>query len=95
MKKLHVSTARVAAAFSISLCGAEKPTIAVPLKCIQGKSYRATRQVGAIDSLLHFFVDQKKVSISDPVSKYFPQIPDKVVTAVKDDGSYEGLPGIR
>ena len=151
MKKLHVSAALVAAAFSISLCGAQKPTITVPQKFTQGKSAGATRQVSAIDSVLQSFVDQKKVSsvvafvaregnvlykkafgwkdvenkvpastedyyilfsqtkaittvafmtlvekglvsINDPVSKYFPEISDKVVTAVNDDGTYQTRP---
>jgi CubicO group peptidase (beta-lactamase class C family) len=32
------------------------------------------------------------VRVDDPVSKFFPHIPDKVVTAVHDDGSYETRP---
>jgi CubicO group peptidase (beta-lactamase class C family) len=37
-------------------------------------------------------VEQGKVAIDDPVSKYFPEIPDKVVTAVHEDGTYETRP---
>jgi CubicO group peptidase (beta-lactamase class C family) len=32
------------------------------------------------------------VKIDDPVSKYFPEIPDKVVTAIHEDGTYETRP---
>lgn len=34
-------------------------------------------------------VEQGLVAIDDPVSKYFPEIPDQVVTAVHEDGTYE------
>jgi CubicO group peptidase (beta-lactamase class C family) len=37
-------------------------------------------------------VDKGFVSISDPVSKYFPEIPNLVVTKVNEDGTYETLP---
>jgi CubicO group peptidase (beta-lactamase class C family) len=37
-------------------------------------------------------VEQGRVSIDDPVAKYFPEIPDRVVTAVNPDGSYETRP---
>ncbi len=37
-------------------------------------------------------VEQGLVSIDDPVSKYFPEIPDRVVTAVREDGSYDTRP---
>jgi CubicO group peptidase (beta-lactamase class C family) len=37
-------------------------------------------------------VEKGLVKIDDPVSKYFPQIPDKVVTAVHADGTYETRP---
>jgi CubicO group peptidase (beta-lactamase class C family) len=37
-------------------------------------------------------VEQGKVSIDDPVSKYFPEIPDQVVTKVNPDGTYETRP---
>lgn len=37
-------------------------------------------------------VERGLVSIDDPVSKYFPEIPDRVVTAVREDGSYETRP---
>lgn len=37
-------------------------------------------------------VEKGLVAIDDPVSKYFPQIPDTVVTKVNDDGSYETRP---
>ena len=37
-------------------------------------------------------VEKGLVAINDPVSKYFPEIPDKVVTAVHNDGSYETRP---
>lgn len=37
-------------------------------------------------------VEQGKVAIDDPVSKYFPEIPDKVVTKVNPDGTYESRP---
>jgi CubicO group peptidase (beta-lactamase class C family) len=34
-------------------------------------------------------VDQGLVSVDDPVSRYFPEISDKVVTAINEDGTYE------
>lgn len=37
-------------------------------------------------------VEQGKVAIDDPVSKYFPEIPDKVVTKVNPDGTFETRP---
>ena len=37
-------------------------------------------------------VEQGRVAIDDPVSKYFPEIPDGVVTAVNPDGTYETRP---
>lgn len=37
-------------------------------------------------------VEQGLVAIEDPVSKYFPGIPDRVVTEVHDDGTYETRP---
>lgn len=37
-------------------------------------------------------VDKGLVAIDDPVSKYFPDIPDQVVTKVNDDGTYETRP---
>lgn len=37
-------------------------------------------------------VEQGKVSIDDPVSKYFPEIPNTVITAVHEDGTYETRP---
>jgi CubicO group peptidase (beta-lactamase class C family) len=37
-------------------------------------------------------VEQGRVAIDDPVSKYFPEIPDQVVTAVREDGTYETRP---
>ncbi|MDQ8188302.1 serine hydrolase domain-containing protein [Pelagicoccus sp. SDUM812002] len=37
-------------------------------------------------------VEQGLVSIHDPVSKYFPEIPDDVVTKVNEDGTYETRP---
>lgn len=37
-------------------------------------------------------VDKGLVAINDPVSKYFPEIPDKVVVKVNEDGSYETRP---
>ncbi|MFW6354928.1 MAG: serine hydrolase, partial [Verrucomicrobiota bacterium] len=37
-------------------------------------------------------VEQGLVSIHDPVSKFFPEIPDEVVTKLKEDGSYETRP---
>lgn len=37
-------------------------------------------------------VEKGLVKIDDPVSKYFPEIPDKVVTAVNSDGTYETRP---
>ena len=39
-------------------------------------------------------VEQGKVAIDDPVSKYFPEISDKVVTKVNPDGTYETRPVI-
>lgn len=40
-------------------------------------------------------VEKGLVSINDPVSKYFPGIPDKVVTTVHSDGTYETRPATR
>jgi CubicO group peptidase (beta-lactamase class C family) len=37
-------------------------------------------------------VEKGLVRIDDPVSKFFSRIPDKVVTAIHDDGSYETRP---
>lgn len=37
-------------------------------------------------------VDKGLVAIDDPVSKYFPKIPDQVVTKVNVDGTYETRP---
>ncbi|MBN2167528.1 MAG: beta-lactamase family protein [Marinilabiliaceae bacterium] len=37
-------------------------------------------------------VEKGLVKIDDPVSKYFPEIPDQVVTKVYDDGTYETRP---
>src|SRR5690606_11399421 len=37
-------------------------------------------------------VDKGLVSVNDPVSKYFPEIPDQVVTKVNEDGTYETRP---
>jgi CubicO group peptidase (beta-lactamase class C family) len=37
-------------------------------------------------------VEQGRVAIDDPVSKYFPEIPDRVVTKVNPDGTYETRP---
>ena len=37
-------------------------------------------------------VEKGLVKIDDPVSKYFPGIPDKVVTVVHNDGTYETRP---
>ena len=37
-------------------------------------------------------VDKGLVSIDDPVSKYFPEIPNLVVTKVNEDGTYETRP---
>lgn len=37
-------------------------------------------------------VEQGLVKIDDPVSKYFPEIPDQVVTVVHKDGTYETRP---
>jgi CubicO group peptidase (beta-lactamase class C family) len=37
-------------------------------------------------------VEKGLVKIDDPVSKYFPEIPDKIVTAVYNDGAYETRP---
>ena len=34
-------------------------------------------------------VEKGLVKVDDPVSKYFPEIPDRVVTVVHDDGTYE------
>ena len=40
-------------------------------------------------------VEKGLVNIDDPVSKYFPGIPDKVVTVVHNDGTYETRPVAR
>ncbi|MBN2806785.1 MAG: beta-lactamase family protein [Prolixibacteraceae bacterium] len=37
-------------------------------------------------------VEKGLVNIDDPVSEYFPEIPDQVVTKVNDDGTYETRP---
>lgn len=37
-------------------------------------------------------VEKGLVAIDDPVSKYFPEIPNEVVTEVHEDGSYETRP---
>ncbi|MEO6674550.1 MAG: serine hydrolase domain-containing protein [Ginsengibacter sp.] len=37
-------------------------------------------------------VEKGLVAIDDPVSKYFPEIPDRVVTKVNEDGTYEMRP---
>lgn len=37
-------------------------------------------------------VEKGLVAIDDPVSKYFPEIPDQVVTKVYEDGTYETRP---
>jgi CubicO group peptidase (beta-lactamase class C family) len=37
-------------------------------------------------------VEQGLVDINDPVSNYFPEIPNRVVTKVNEDGSYETRP---
>lgn len=37
-------------------------------------------------------VEQGLVNVDDPVSKYFPEIPDQVVTKVNGDGTYETRP---
>ncbi|QHV99364.1 serine hydrolase domain-containing protein [Spirosoma endbachense] len=37
-------------------------------------------------------VEKGLVKIDDPVSTYFPEIPDKVITVVHDDGTYETRP---
>lgn len=40
-------------------------------------------------------VDKGLVAVDDPVSRFFPGIPDKVVTKVNEDGSYETRPVAR
>lgn len=40
-------------------------------------------------------VDKGLVAIDDPVSKYFPEIPNTVATKVNDDGTYETRPAKR
>lgn len=37
-------------------------------------------------------VERGLVNVDDPVSKYFPEIPDQVVTKVHEDGTYETRP---
>jgi CubicO group peptidase (beta-lactamase class C family) len=37
-------------------------------------------------------VEKGLVKVDDPVSKYFPEISDRVVTVVRDDGTYETRP---
>lgn len=37
-------------------------------------------------------VDKGLVAVDDPVSKYFPEIPNQVVTKVNEDGTYETRP---
>lgn len=53
-------------------------------------------QTKAITSVAFMtLVEKGLVSVSDPVSKYFPEISDRVVTAVHDDGTYETRPAAR
>ncbi|MEP6727666.1 MAG: serine hydrolase domain-containing protein, partial [Bacteroidota bacterium] len=40
-------------------------------------------------------VEKGLVKIDDPVSKYFPEIPDRVAVAVRSDGTYETRPVAR
>jgi CubicO group peptidase (beta-lactamase class C family) len=40
-------------------------------------------------------VEKGMVAIDDPVSKYFPEISNQVVTKVNEDGSYETRPAVR
>ena len=50
-------------------------------------------QTKAITSVAFMLlVEQGRVSIDDPVSMYFPGIPNTVVTKVHEDGSYETRP---
>lgn len=37
-------------------------------------------------------VEKGLIGVDDPVSKYFPEIPDSVVTKVAEDGTYEARP---
>lgn len=40
-------------------------------------------------------VEKGLVSVDDPVSKYFPEISDKVITEVNDDGTFKTRPAAR
>lgn len=53
-------------------------------------------QTKAVTSLAFMtLVEKGLVAVNDPVSKYFPEISDKVVTAVHEDGTYETRPAVR
>jgi putative CocE/NonD family hydrolase len=50
-------------------------------------------QTKAITSVAFMtLVDKGLVAVDDPVSKFFPEIPDRVVTKVNEDGTYETRP---
>ena len=58
-----------------------------------GDYYVLFSQTKAITTVaLMTLVDKGLVAVDDPVSKYFPEIPDQVVTKVNDDGTYETRP---
>ncbi|NMH27143.1 serine hydrolase domain-containing protein [Flavobacterium silvaticum] len=55
--------------------------------------YELFSQTKAITTVAFMtLVDKGLVSINDPVSKYFPEIPNRVVTKVNPDGTYETRP---
>ena len=55
-----------------------------------GDYYVLFSQTKAITTVAFMtLVDKGLVAVDDPVSKYFPEIPDQVVTKVNEDGTYE------
>jgi len=53
-------------------------------------------QTKAITSVAFMtLVEKGLVGVNDPVSKYFPEISDKVVTSVNEDGTYQTKPAAR
>lgn len=58
-----------------------------------GDYYILFSQTKAITTVAFMtLVEKGLVAIDDPVSKYFPEIPDRVVTQVHEDGTYETRP---
>lgn len=58
-----------------------------------GDYYVLFSQTKAITTVAFMtLVEQGLVAVDDPVAKYFPEIPNQVVTAVREDGTYETRP---